>query len=136
MKAAIRTVAAIFLGMLTAIVLIVAVELIQSFVYPPPPGFDSSSPEQMSEYVTRIPQWFLAVGVVFWALTACVSTWLARITGNRYASTVVGLLLLAMLVFNIALLPYPVWFKVANLVAIPLAIVAGSRLAIGRKAPV
>jgi hypothetical protein len=136
MKAAIRTVAAIVLGMLTAIVLIVALELIEPIVYPPPPGFDSNSPEQMRDYVALTPQWFLVVGVILWALTACVSTWLARKIGNRYASIVVGLLLMAMLVLNIALAPYPAWFKVAVLVAIPLAIVAGGRLAIGRKSPV
>ena len=69
MKTAIRTAAAIVLGMLTAIVLIVAVEMIGAIVHPPPPGFDSSSPEQMHEYVIGIPQWFLAVAVVLAALT-------------------------------------------------------------------
>jgi len=36
----------------------------------------------------------------------------------------VGLLLLAGLGFNLAMLPYPIWFKLACSVAIPAAIVA------------
>jgi hypothetical protein len=136
MKAAIRTLAAIVLGLVVAFALLAAVEYFGSVAHPVPADFDSSSMEQMCEHVARFPQWVLAVSVVFWAMTAFVSTWLARWIGNRYASTVVGLVLMALLVLNISMLPYPAWFKVATLVAIPVAIVAGSWLAIGRKAPV
>jgi hypothetical protein len=44
-------------------------------------------------------------------------------------------LLLAALVFNLSKLPYPIWFKVANLLAIPAAIVAGIRFSGRRKTP-
>jgi hypothetical protein len=37
---------------------------------------------------------------------------------------VVGLLLLAAVILNISMLPYPLWFKIANLVLIPVAMAA------------
>jgi len=60
-------------------------------------------------------------------------TWIAQRIGNLYSSAIVGLLLLAALIFNISMLPYPIWFKIANLVAIPIAMIAGSRLAMRHK---
>jgi hypothetical protein len=45
---------------------------------------------------------------------------------------IVGLLLLSVLVLNLTELPYPIWFKVANLFMIPAAIVTGRRLS-GRR---
>ena len=80
----------------------------------------------MSQHVQRCPPWVLAVVVPAWAVAAFVGTWTARIIGNRYASATVGLLLLAALVLNLSLLPYPMWFKIANLLALPLAVVTGS----------
>jgi hypothetical protein len=43
---------------------------------------------------------------------------------------IVGLALQSALVFNISKLPYSTWFKIASLLSIPTAIVAGHRLAI------
>jgi len=37
-------------------------------------------------------------------------------------------LLLAELVSNLSMLPYPIWFKIANLVAIPTAAIAAGGL--------
>lgn len=47
----------------------------------------------------------------------------------RTIAATVGLLLLASLAFNVAMLPYPLWFKIANLMAIPAAIFAATILA-------
>ena len=49
--------------------------------------------------------------------------------GDPYAALTVGVLLMVALVFNISMLPYPNWFKLANLLVIPVAVFAGSRLA-------
>ena len=121
-----RTLAATFLGLLVALVLIVAVEAFSSMVHPPPADFGGTM-EEMCRHVERYPQWVLAVVVPMWAAAALVSTWIAQRVGNVYAFGIVGLLLLSALVFNIAKLPYPIWFKVATLLVIPAAIVAGRR---------
>ncbi len=72
-------------------------------------------------------QWVLGVVVPMWAFVAFLGTWTARKIGGLYAALTVGLLLFASLVLNISMLPYPIWFKVANLLVIPIAIFAGSR---------
>ena len=37
----------------------------------------------------------------------------------------VGLLLIAGLIFNLSMLPYPMWFEIASLVALVVAVVFG-----------
>ena len=76
------------------------------------------------------PQWVLAVVVPAWAVAAFVGTWTAGRIGSLFSSATVGLLLLAALVFNISMLPYPIWFKTVNLFVIPTGMVVGSRLPI------
>jgi hypothetical protein len=123
-----RTIVGTLVGILVAFVLVVAVELSSAVVHPLPEGFGGTM-EEMCEHVKSYPQWVLAVVVAAWAGTAFVATWTARKLGNVYSFAGVGLLLLAGLAFNLTKLPYPFWFKTANLLAIPAAVVAGGRLA-------
>jgi hypothetical protein len=124
MAAVLRGIGAIVAGMLVAFVLVVAVEFFSAIVHPVPSDFKGTE-EEMCAHVERIPPWVLAVAAIAWGGTALVSTWTARRLGNRGCALVVGLLLLAALVFNLSMLPYPIWFKAANLVMIPAAIMAG-----------
>src|SRR5262249_54823807 len=129
---ALRTFAGILVGMVVALVLLAAVEFFGSVVHPFPEGFGGTT-EEMSQHVERFPHWILAVAVAAWAVTAFVSTWTAKRLGNVYSFVIVGLLLLALLVFNISMLPYPMWFKIVSLVVIPAGIVAGGRLSTRNK---
>jgi hypothetical protein len=135
-KTVFRTLAAIVAGMLSAFVLVVLVELFGSVVHPVPSDFGGTM-EEISQHVARYPHWVLAVVVAAWGAAAFVSTWTAYKIGNRGSATVVGLVLLAAVVFNISRLPYPIWFKIANVLVIPTAIVFGGRLSIPirRKTP-
>ena len=135
MKAALRAVAGVVAGSFVSSILIVAVEFFGAVVHPFPEGFGGTQ-EEMCRHVERFPHWVLAVAVLAWAVTAFVGVWIAQKIGNLYSSTIVGLLLLAALILNISMLPYPIWFKIANLLVIPAALVAGSRLAIRPRPPV
>lgn len=126
MKAVLRTLAAVLAGLLVLATLVVAVELFSAVVHPLPEDFGGTT-EEMCQHVERCPHWVLAVVVPAWAVAAFASTWTARRIGNLYSSAIVGLLLLAALVFNVSMLPYSTWFKVANLLVIPIAVFAGSR---------
>jgi hypothetical protein len=132
MKAALRTIAAILVGFFVAFALVIAVEAFSSVVHPFPEGFKGTE-EEMCRHVERYPAWVLAVVVPMWGMTALAGTWTAQRIGNFYSALIVGLLLLAALVLNLSMLPYPVWFKIANLVVIPIASVAGGRLLKRRK---
>ena len=125
-KTIVRSVVAIAMAIFVALLLIIGVELFSAIVHPVPDGFQGT-PEEMCLHVERYPQWVLAVVVPLWALTTFVSIWLARRIANVGAGSVVGLLLLVAVIFNVAMLPYPVWFKVMSPVGISLALAAGLR---------
>lgn len=126
MKTALRTLAAVAAGLLAAFVLVVAVEGFSAVVHPMPDGF-GGTPEEICRHVERYPAWVLAVVVPAWGLTAFVGAWIARRIGNWYSYAIVGLLLLAAVALNISMLPYPIWFKLANLLVVPIAIFLGGR---------
>jgi hypothetical protein len=134
MAAALRGIAAIIAGMIVAFIFVVAVELFGAVVHPVPPGFRGTM-EEMCLHVARYPHWVLALVVLAWAGTAFASTWISGRMGNRFCGLFIGLLLLAALIFNLSMLPYPIWFKILNLLAIPAAILLGDRLSIRRAAP-
>ena len=132
MGIAIRAVCSILAGVALALVLVSAVELISAVVHPLPPGFTGTA-EEICKHVERYPHRVLAVVVAAWGGTTFASTWVTRRFGGRACGAFVGLILLAGLVFNIAMLPYPTWFKVATLIAIPAAIYLGLRSPSRRK---
>jgi hypothetical protein len=122
-----RGIAGVLIGLIVAFVLVVALELFSAVVHPFPEGVEQTM-EEICRHVEKYPQWILAVAVAAWAFTAFLSTWIAKKIGNLYSALIVGLLLLAALVMNLSKLPYPIWFKGANLIAIPGAIAAGLQL--------
>lgn len=128
MSRAFRPLAAIFIGMLVAFALVVGVELFSSVVHPLPADFGGTE-EEMCQHVASYRPWVLAIIVPAWAATAFAGTWTAKKIGNRFSLAFVGALLAAALVLNISMLPYPLWFKVADLIAMPLAIAAAARSA-------
>jgi hypothetical protein len=132
MMIALRTLAATLAGLLAAFVLVVAVEVLSNAVHPYPEGFENT-PEAMHEHVKRIPPWVLALAVLLWGATALAATWIAGKFGNLVSFAIVGLLLVLGLVFNISLLPYPMWFKIGTLLVIPAAIAAAGRLSMRHK---
>jgi hypothetical protein len=134
MAVAFRILAAIIAGMLVALILLVAVELFSAVVHPVPPDFGGTM-EEMCEHVARYPHWVLALVVPAWGVAAFVSTWTAERIGGRGSALLIGLLLLAAAVFNLSMLPYPIWFKIVNLLVIPTAIVLGSKRRAGSRLP-
>ena len=133
MAAVFRAVGAIVAAMLVTFILVVAVELFSAVVHPLPPDFGGTT-EEMCQHVERYPNWVLAAVVPAWAGTAFAGTWIAGRLGNRGCAMFIGLLLLAGLIFNISMLPYPMWFKIASLIVIPCAIVSGLYLSCRRNA--
>lgn len=126
LKTTLRTFAGILVGLLLAFLLVVAVEAFSAAVHPFPEDFGGTT-QEICQHVERYPTWVLAVVVPAWAATAWVAVWVARRIGNVWSSVIVGLLLLAAVVLNISMLPYPLWFKLAIVLAVPAAIVVGHR---------
>ena len=132
MYIALRTLAGILIGIIVTIVLVVAVEFLSSVVHPFPEDFGGSE-EEVCQHVERCPHWVLAMAVAAWTIAAFAGAWTAQRLGNLCSFAVVSLLVLAALVMNLSMLPYPIWFKIATLLAIPIAMAAGGRLATRNK---
>jgi len=121
MRTALRTFTAALAGLLCSFIVIVMVELFSGVVHPFPHDFQGTQ-EEICRHVERYPAWVLAVVIPMWAITVFSGTRIARRIGGVYASAIVGVLLVTALVFNVSMLPYPMWFKVVCLLAIPASI--------------
>lgn len=121
-----RTLAGLTVGMLIAFALVIAVELVSAVVHPLPPDF-AGTQEEMCAHVARYPQWALALVVPAWAFTALAATWTAKRIGAFPAGFLIGLLLTIAVLSNVSMLPYPVWFKIAAVIAVVGAVVAACR---------
>jgi hypothetical protein len=73
------------------------------------------------------------VVVLMWGATAAAATWVASRIGGRLAGALVTLLLASALAFNLSMLPYVMWFKVAMPAAFFVACLLGIRY--GTRAP-
>src|SRR5215475_2576630 len=113
MMTVLRALVATVAGLVVAFVLVVGVELFSAVVHPFPEGF-GGTPEEMCQHVERYPTWVLAVVVPAWAAAAFLGAATAKKIGNVYSFAIVSALLLLGLVSNISMLPYPLWFKIAN----------------------
>jgi hypothetical protein len=123
MKFAGRVLFATVAGMALALALVVAVELFSSVVHPFPANFDGDIPA----HVRRYPHWVLGVVVLAYGATSTAATWVASRIGGMLAGIVVALLLAWALIFNLTVLPYAMWFKVAMFSAFPIACLLGVR---------
>ena len=130
-KTLLRTMAAFAVGVLVSFALIFGVEVLSNLVHPFPIGFEGTK-EEICHHVARYPSWVLGVVVVAWGLTAAIGTWIAQRMGGFHAATALGLLLIAGVAMNISMLPYPIWFKVVIMIAVPIAVLVGIRLALQR----
>jgi hypothetical protein len=125
-----RSVGAVIAGLIVALILIVAVK----GIYPFPLSVDPHDYEFLEWHVANISRWLLGVIVVWWGMIALVSSCLATQLGTGRHSAhgiVVVFLLFLPMIANMIMLPYPLWFEVANLVTIPVATIFGTMLGRG-----
>jgi hypothetical protein len=128
MRSAGRTLLAVVAGLALALALVVAVEWFSSVVHPFPADFNGN----VREHVRRYPHWVLGVVVLAWGATSAVAAWAASRLGGRLAGIIVASFLAWALIFNLTMLPYAAWFKVAMGIAFPIACLLGIRY--GRRA--
>ncbi len=127
----VRSVGAVLVGLVVAMVLIVGLEALSSIVHPFPPDVDPTDIEVCKAHVVRYPAWFLVVAIFAWGLTTFLCAWLATRLGlrrHRAHGLVVGTILFALAVMNMSMLPYPIWFWAGNLIVFPLGFYCGATL--------
>ena len=114
-----RTILGILAGLVVAWLAMTICEFASLFLHRPPVGLDLRDPQALAAHIAAAP--LSAMLVVGWALAAFVGAWVAaRIARHRRAAAlVIGLLVLAGVIANIAMIPHPLWMTVAGL-ALPL----------------
>lgn len=133
--AIIRSVGSVSAGLIVALILVIGVEGMSSILHPFPAGGDPADFEACKAHVARYPAGVLALVVLAWGMAVFASSWLAtRLGTGRHPAhgIVVGAILFAAAIFNMAMLPYPNWFWL-NLIVFPISFFLGSRLAQGRQ---
>ncbi len=131
MNVVLKVAGAIAAGIITSFVLVVAVELFGTIVHPVPATF-SGAHQEMCAHVANFPQWVLAVVVPMWGCTAFIGTWVAGRLGNGGSAVVLAVLLLTAVMSNVSMLPYPLWFKIVQPIAILGMVSLGYRRSIRR----
>src|SRR5262245_55327413 len=133
-----RSVGSVVAGLVVAFIPIIAAEIFGAIYHPFPPGIDPSDMEACKAHVARMPTWILAVGAAFWAAAPLAGAWVAtRLAAARHPAHgfIVGAILLALACVNMAMLPYPIWFPIANFVTFPVGTMLGVRLAKSPRIP-
>lgn len=125
-----RAIGSVVAGIVTAFVVVLAVETIGLQVFAQPEGMDPLNPESVRQYMAEIPTGSFVTVLVAWTLGAFAGPVVAkRIAGNNAhgpAITVVALFV-AMIVYNLLAVPGPTWMIPGAIVGVGAASMFGLR---------
>jgi hypothetical protein len=133
----VRSMIAVVLGVVVALVVIVALEGVGTLIYPPPADTDWNNPESFRKVVAEAPVGALLFVLLGYAVACLVGGFLAAWVGRRAQSVhalIIGGILMAMGIIDLIRLRPPTWFVVASLLAYLPPAYLGSRLAPRRPA--
>ena len=130
-----RRIGAAVAGLFGGVVLIMAVQAVGTWLYPPPPGTDFTDPDAIAALMAQMPLGALLMVELSYVAGSLTGGAIARlVTSDRatvQAVVVGGLLTLAGFA-NLAAIPHPLWFAVLSTVTyVPCALlgaVAAARL--------
>ena len=135
MNPAVRSSLAVLVGAAVAFSLVAVIESLGQLVYPAPPGMDFSNPEQLRDYVRRVPLGALLIVLAAWVIATftggLVAARIAKARPVLFAG-IVGALVLAATIANLLTLPHPAWFVVTGIAGILLATYAAGKVAAAR----
>jgi hypothetical protein len=119
MRAAVRSIAAVVIGVIAAFIVVTLAEMLTSRLYPMPMGANPEDPSAMITWIQQLPATALAVVLVGWALGAFVGGFISakfdRAAWGRQA-VIIGILLLGAGVWNMTQIPHPIWMWVGAFV--------------------
>jgi MFS family permease len=123
-------------ALVTAMVIFMLVQGLNSVIFPPPEGTNLRDPEAMRTFVQSLPPLAFLVVLLSYALGSFAAGWI----GARYAprgamshALVIGAVLTAVGVMNLLAIPHPVWFAFLNVPEFILFAWLGGKVAMGTK---
>lgn len=129
MSTAVRNMAAVLGGVITAGLVVLAGERLNTWRYPLPEGIEPTDREAMVAHVETLPTGAFTGVLLAWAAGAIAGAFVAaRLSPDKkaFCGWIVGGVMLAGALANLFLLPHPVWMMVST----PLVFVGGAWLGI------
>jgi len=122
----IRKILAVIGGLVAGAIVVSLVEMLSSSFYPLPDGVNMGDYAAMIEHAKNAPLISKIIVIVGWGLAAiaagAIATLIARNGKNIYA-VICAVIFLAFSVFNMFMIPSPVWFWILGTVVwIPLSL--------------
>jgi len=127
-----RNVLAVVAGIVAGGVVVFGVETMAHSVYPPPEGFDPTTPAGMAAIMGKAPVGALLLVLLAYAAGACVGGFVAAklaSSGSQSKAMIVGIVLLLAGISNLLAIPHPVWMAIGTLIVFLPAAWLGGRLA-------
>jgi hypothetical protein len=113
-----RIILGIIAGVVAAVLIVFVIEGLGHMVFPPPPGIDLADPETLTTIIDQLPAGALAFVMIAWMAGAFGGGALAAWIGRRpWAAWLVGFAMLAGGAWSMAMIPHPLWMKLALLPA-------------------
>ena len=112
-----RRIGAVVAGLFGSVVLIMAVQAVGTWLYPPPPGTDFTDPEAVAALMAQIPLGALLMVELSYVVGSLGGGVIARLVSADRAAVqalVVGGLLTLAGFANLAAIPHPLWFAVLS----------------------
>lgn len=132
-----RALGGVIAGIVTATILVLAIEMAGLPLFPQPEGMDVRDMDSVRLHVADIHPGSFVMVLIAWSAAAFGGPWVARrIAGNAPAwpSLTVALLFLALCVYNLMVVPTPAWMIVGAVILVPLATWLGLRTPLTRGA--
>ncbi len=114
----VRSVFAIFLGMVSCFFLILTIEMLGAMAFPPPPGLDSTDPETAAAARKLIAPGMFALVLVAWAVGTFIGAGIAARVASRWKIShgmVIGTLFLLASISQMQMFPHPTWVWVVGI---------------------
>ncbi len=132
-----RTILGIVAGAVLAVVVVMVLEGVSAYVFPPPAGLNPADPEDLKRIVEAAPLAAKAWVVFAWFAAVVAGGWLARrLSRKAWAGWVIAGLILVGGIANILMIPHPLWMQIAAVAAPLLGGWIVTRLPTGGSAPV
>lgn len=126
-----RSIGAVVIGVIAGLVAVVVGDAIAVALFPLPPGIDPNDREALKAVAANLPTGAFLIVFLGWVAAAFVGPWagakVAQHNPPRHAMIVGGVLLAATLA-NLASIPHPLWMWVGAIVVFPLGALAAGRM--------
>jgi hypothetical protein len=123
-----RSILAVLAGILVMGITVAAVQWLGHSIFPPPAGVDPTDHDAMVALIASMPVMALAFVLVAYAFGTFLGAYTAAtisVAHKRGVAIIVGVLMLALVVLNFAVIAHPMWMVVVGvLIPLPFALLA------------